>query len=99
MAELKQMHTPFQITIAFAPNASLHLYQTLTLEHHTTIQALIESLGWHQQYTDFFHQYDVGIFSKKVDWDTQLTAGDRVEIYRPLTIDPMKKRKNKQKPK
>ncbi|MDQ2994750.1 MAG: RnfH family protein [Pseudomonadota bacterium] len=30
----------------------------------------------------------VGIFSKKCDLQTVLQAGDRVEIYRPLLIDP-----------
>ncbi len=30
----------------------------------------------------------VGIFSKKCTLDTVLKDGDRVEIYRPLTIDP-----------
>jgi len=30
----------------------------------------------------------VGIFGKKCPLDTVLKEGDRVEIYRPLTIDP-----------
>lgn len=34
----------------------------------------------------------VGIFSKIVALDTVLKAGDRVEIYRPLLIDPKQKR-------
>ena len=33
------------------------------------------------------------IFSEKVSPDTILKAGDRVEIYRPLTIDPMESRR------
>ena len=39
----------------------------------------------------------VGIYSQKVRLDTVLNAGDRIEIYRPLTIDPMAKRKSKSK--
>ena len=35
----------------------------------------------------------VGIFSKKKALDTVLEAGDRVEIYRPLVIDPMQRRR------
>ena len=35
----------------------------------------------------------VGIFSQKVDLSTTLRQGDRVEIYRALTIDPMQKRR------
>ncbi len=30
----------------------------------------------------------LGIFGKKVKGDRELQAGDRVEIYRPLTADP-----------
>ncbi len=35
----------------------------------------------------------VGIFSKRADPQTILQAGDRVEIYRPLVIDPKEKRR------
>lgn len=31
---------------------------------------------------------NVGIFSRLVSLDTELEAGDRVEIYRPLVRDP-----------
>lgn len=33
-------------------------------------------------------QLVVGIFGKKCTLDTTVNEGDRVEIYRPLTIDP-----------
>lgn len=35
----------------------------------------------------------LGIFSRQVNIDTSLREGDRVEIYRPLQIDPMAKRR------
>ena len=35
----------------------------------------------------------IGIFSKKTDLKTVLRQGDRIEIYRSLTIDPMQKRR------
>lgn len=34
------------------------------------------------------NEISLGIFSKKCSLDTVLKEGDRVEIYRPLTIDP-----------
>lgn len=37
----------------------------------------------------------VGIFSKIVPLDTLLKDGDRVEIYRPLLVDPKQKRRLK----
>ncbi|HJU26632.1 MAG TPA: RnfH family protein [Rhodanobacteraceae bacterium] len=37
----------------------------------------------------------VGIFSRKVRLDTILRDGDRVEIYRPLKIDPKEARRKR----
>jgi putative ubiquitin-RnfH superfamily antitoxin RatB of RatAB toxin-antitoxin module len=37
----------------------------------------------------------LGIFAKKVAADRVLADGDRVEIYRPLTLDPMEARRRR----
>jgi putative ubiquitin-RnfH superfamily antitoxin RatB of RatAB toxin-antitoxin module len=37
----------------------------------------------------------LGIFAKKVAADRVLEEGDRVEIYRPLTLDPMEARRRR----
>ncbi|TCV91172.1 hypothetical protein EC912_11323 [Luteibacter rhizovicinus] len=37
----------------------------------------------------------LGIFSRRVDVTRLLEQGDRVEIYRPLTIDPMDARRRR----
>lgn len=39
----------------------------------------------------------IGIWSKAVEPGTVLTDGDRVEIYRPLKIDPKEARRNRAK--
>ena len=39
----------------------------------------------------------LGIFAKKVAADRVLEEGDRVEIYRPLTLDPMEARRRRAK--
>ena len=39
----------------------------------------------------------VGIFSRKVSLNDILSDGDRVEIYRPLLIDPKEMRKRRAK--
>lgn len=36
----------------------------------------------------------VGVFSHKKPLNYLVEAGDRIEIYRPLTLDPMNNRKN-----
>jgi len=40
-------------------------------------------------------EIEIGIFSKKSTPDEVLKAGDRVEIYRPLLIDPKEARRLK----
>lgn len=37
----------------------------------------------------------VGIFSKKVDLSTVPRHGDRIEIYRPLVMDPKERRRSR----
>lgn len=40
-------------------------------------------------------QWHVGIYSQKKPLNYQLHNNDRIELYRPLTVDPMKRRKRK----
>jgi len=55
----------------------------------TTIQDAIESSGILEQLPQVDLQKNkVGIFSKAKPLDTVLSAGDRVEIYFPVTVDP-----------
>lgn len=37
----------------------------------------------------------VGVFGKRVGLDLQLADGDRVEIYRPLGLDPKERRRQR----
>ncbi|WP_266168208.1 RnfH family protein [Dyella subtropica] len=37
----------------------------------------------------------LGVFSRKVQPDDVLSDGDRVEIYRPLTLDPKEARRKR----
>lgn len=48
--------------------------------------------------TDIFPEIEpgksaVGIYGEKVEYETVLQNGDRVEIYRPLVVDPMQARR------
>ena len=55
----------------------------------TTIRQAIESCGILQQcLTINLAKNKVGIFGKIMPLETQVQAGDRIEIYRPLAIEP-----------
>jgi uncharacterized protein len=40
---------------------------------------------------------DVGIFGERCELSEKLSDGDRIEIYRPLLIDPMRQRRERAK--
>lgn len=59
-----------------------------------TIEAAIEYSGILKKYPHLkLTALSVGIFSTSKQLSDQINPGDRVEIYRPLTIDPMEKRR------
>lgn len=52
-----------------------------------TAQMAIDQSGIRDLYPSLVCR-DVGVFGKKIALDTVLCDGDRVEIYRPLPVDP-----------
>lgn len=61
----------------------------------TTVAQAIEISAIRDQFAEIQAQPVVGIFSRKVVLDHVLSAGDRVEIYRPLMADPKEARRQK----
>jgi len=51
-----------------------------------------------KRYPEVSH-FPAGIYSKPVEKTAIVEAGDRIEIYRPLLIDPMEKRRERAKKK
>src|SRR5579872_494062 len=67
---------------------------SLTVPQGASVCAAIELSGVLQQYPDInLTAQSVGIFGEPVTLDTVLAEGDRVEIYRPLSVDPMEARR------
>ena len=58
-----------------------------------TAEQALEQSGILQRYPLIdLTQQPIGIYGRKVALDQVLAAGDRVEIYRPLQIDPRRAR-------
>ena len=66
----------------------------LEVDAGTTALAAVQLSGL---YTQFPHtqDYPMGIFGKAVPADTVLEEHDRVELYRPLLIDPKENRRRR----
>ena len=60
----------------------------------SSIEAVVARSGVLQQYPDLAMTHTkVGIFGQLKQWSDAVAAGDRVELYRPITIDPMEARR------
>lgn len=83
-----------EIEVVFAPTTEIQLLKKLQVADNITPEQVIRFLAWDKEFPAIL-DYQIGIFAKKIDWDTPLETGDRLEIYRPLTINPMQKRAKK----
>ncbi len=62
----------------------------------STVADVITASGLLQQFPELDLQGNVvGIFSKRVKLHDVVQSGDRVEIYRPLKIDPKQARRER----
>lgn len=86
-----------EITISYAtPQKQIEI--PLIVEENCTIALAISRSKIQQQFPDIaLANIAVGIYGKRKTLDAIVSAGDRVEIYRPLTIDPMELRRLKVK--
>ena len=70
----------------------------LDLPEGASVQGAIEASGFREAWPEAQVNEDrLGIFARKCDFATQLRDGDRVEIYRPLKIDPKEARRKRAK--
>ena len=69
---------------------------TLTVPSGTTAAQAVAQSGLAERYPDIDPAtHGVGIFGRRVEPATPLSDGDRVEIYRPLQIDPKAQRRER----
>ena len=73
-----------------------HVLRRLSLPAGSTAIEAVEQSGILQELPEVaFDPSRLGIFSRRVGADERLQDGDRVEIYRPLVIDPKDARRRR----
>lgn len=82
-----------QVWVAFAAVDQQFLIAVPFTEGMTVAQAIEQSQI--RQKIEIAEPLQLGVFGVKISLETELKAGDRVEIYRPLTIHPQDIRRNR----
>lgn len=81
-----------RVEVAYV-DAGCQFLRELTLGQGATVADAIDQSGVRAVCGLQGNLLDVGIWSKPVSIDTALADGDRVEIYRPLQVDPKQARR------
>ena len=95
MTELSATTIPVEVAYALPERQAL---LKVDVSDGATVKQAIEASGILNLFPDIdLEKNKVGVFSKVCKLDRVLQAGDRVEIYRPLLIDPKQRRRDKAK--
>lgn len=70
------------------------IHKTLKLQQGATVSDALQASEIYHTHPET-RDMPVGIYSKQVPLDQVLQEGDRIEIYRPLILDPKEKRRQK----
>lgn len=83
------------IEVAYAGLKKQRIF-AFEIEAGSTIAAAIEASGVMQEFPEIdLSSQKIGVFSKSRKLTDIVQAGERIEIYRPLTIDPKEARRKR----
>jgi hypothetical protein len=81
-----------QIELVYVAQDKKVLHLTMTLAAGSTVEDALKASTIYDTHPET-RAFAVGIYAKVVPLDTVLREGDRIEIYRPLALDPKEKRR------
>ena len=77
------------ISLVFSPAPRLVRQWALALARGSTVAQALEAVGIFSKFPDLLSgRLRVGIWGRKAGLDQLLAENDRIEIYRPLLVDP-----------
>lgn len=90
------VRNPYMIKIELVyHSATGHWFKhKLSVQTGTTVAEVLNKSGIYEQHPETKH-LDLGIFANKVSLQHILQHGDRLEIYRPLKLDPKDRRRRR----
>ncbi len=82
------------VEVVYAGPSSLHR-RSVVLDGDATVATAIDASGIARELEIDLKTARVGIYGRLKSLDSPVRAGDRVEIYRPLIVDPMVARRRR----
>ena len=90
------MSDSLRVTVAYAPAPRQVQEAALTLPAGSTLRAAVEASGLLAQHPEIdLRARAFGVWGRKLPLDHLLRDGDRVEIWRPLRVDPKHARRER----
>lgn len=84
-----KVQAEIEIVVAYSPAARVVCEMPLRVPAGTTVAQALQASGLAQRFADLdLAQAPVGIWGRKAGREQVLRAQDRVEVYRPLRVDP-----------
>lgn len=78
-----------RVTLAYSPASRVVLEASIDLPEGSTVATALHVSGWRAQHAlDTGGDVTFGIWNRPASLQTPLSPHDRVEIYRPLNVDP-----------
>ncbi len=87
-----------KVEVVYAASTEEQWLVTVDVLPNATVEDAIIASGLLHQYQQInLQKVHVGIFGKTAKLTTRLNPGDRVEVYRPLKVDPKEARRKRAK--
>lgn len=88
------MADPICIEVVYA-DPQCQILRKVEIAENSTVDEAILASGICAELPPGFKPAGVGIFGRPVKPTTRLRAGDRIELYRPLQVDPKDSRRRR----
>ncbi|MDE2275801.1 MAG: RnfH family protein [Burkholderiales bacterium] len=89
--------TPLRVEVVYCPAPGLTDRVGVQLAAGATVADALRASGLLTRHALAAEGLQVGVWSRRRTLQTALREGDRVEIYRPLTVDPKEARRRRQR--
>jgi putative ubiquitin-RnfH superfamily antitoxin RatB of RatAB toxin-antitoxin module len=71
------------------------IVRRVTLPDGATASQALEASGLRRDWPALVDPLRLGVFSRQVTPEQRISEGDRIEVYRPLTLDPKDARRRR----